>query len=355
VELRVQGAPEGPGGSSLPPGVIRQALTQAVDVALDRHVAPASRTAAAAALRTGVEGYVLRYGVESDRAEGDGRVLDVEVAVDLDRLLADLAAAGVPVHRAMREPRVLVAALPGPAVEPAVQAVAGVLGREGRPYRLYPGDPGPEPGPDQAARWGRDLGCHVVFLLSAREGDLGPDPEASGQGGPGGGVSAVIEAHGWVVDTSSGRVLGEGAASGRSVAGDGVAAQAGAAARAGKRLASELVRVVEQADWAPGGDLRPVELRVSGLPGPRVLEGLDRALGDLTEVRSVRIAEVGFREAVWSLEVWDTGLPWDVVLSWVQAGAGSLVVARVAGGAGPPAPREHAQVRLTVECRWVER
>ena len=339
----------GAGVSSLPPGVIRRALSEAVGLAVDRHVASAARASAAEGLQAGVERYVLRYGVEGDRVEGAERVLDVDVEVDLDRLLGDLAAAGVPVHRAVRQPRVLVAALPGVAVEPAVQAVAGELGREGRAYRLYPGDPGQEPGPAEAARWGRDLGCHVVFLLTAREGEPGPPPSGDpGGAGSAPGVPAVIEAHGWVVDVFSGRVLGEGRASGRSVAPDGVTAQARAAARAGKRLAWELIRVVEQADWAPGGGLRAVELQVSGLPGPRALEDLDRALGGLTEVRSLRVLEVGFREAVWSLEVWDTGLPWDVMLSWVRVEGGSLGAARVTGEGAPPGP-------VTVACRWIER
>ncbi len=326
----------------MPPEVLAQASDLAVKAVVERHVAPADRGRALAAL--GPAGrYVQRLSVLTDRVEGGRRVTEVEAVVDRDRVLEVLAGFGIPTARLAVRPRVLVAAAPGPAAAPFVRAFADALGREGVRFRTAPGGGTAE----EAIEAARTLGCHVVLLARVEAAVQAMPPPASGpalvpgEGQPEEGWAvASATARGWVVDAVTGEPLGEAETAADGAGADGVEAEARAAARAGRRLVAALLAALERSGWGLTGEPEILRIRVTGLPAPRALEDLEAALAGLAEVEEVRLAEIAWREGLWEVRARPGGFPWDVVLAWVSPPGGRVRVEAEEGG--------------ELRCTWVD-
>jgi len=325
------------------------ALADAVRMAVERH-APASALEARSrdvhkTFLTRPSPYVRRYGITSEGLEGSDFVVTLAADVAEEKVLADLRAMGLPVMQLAARPRVLVVALGGDDSTVAVQAVRRTLDAQGFVVRAYPGEPPAQVDEGVVAAWGRDLGCHVAFAVTA--GPVSGEEQGEGQGPGEGdgvlneGVKAAVRATGWAVDTHTGVLLGQ--AEGRALGWgeDAVAAAAVAARRAGGRLGNGLVAALEQSHWTPGDQVRSVMLEVVHIPGPAEVEALQRALPELTEVRSVALRAVGYHTATWLIAAVDSGQSWEAVVASVRLPRGRLAWV----GGGLPAPGDPEVVK----------
>lgn len=327
------------------------ALTRAVQAVLERHVAaPELRSRAAEMRREFLDRplpYIQRYAVSHEGFDGEDLVVDLEAEVARDSVLARLRAMGVPVHVLSARPRILVAALGGPGATAAAQGLRRVLDAQGYTTRSFPGSPsGGTADAADAARWARDLGCHLTFVVLSGSGEA---ESASGGGTPADAEAryrASASAQGWIVESRREDLLARGKAAGRAEAGDPVAAAARAAGRAGERLASGLLDQLEQSGWGLGERVELVDLVVEGIPGASVLEAIGRALPSVTEVRSASLREVGRGVAVWRLEALDAGLGPEALVGALRLPRGRL-------GWLETAPGTEGQPGL-LRAAWVE-
>jgi len=345
VEVRVTIGPgvERPG---LTADRLAEALRRALSAALARHVAPEDRARARKVIGHRWRSYVLRYAPARAREEGGSYVVDVEVEVDRDRLLDTLEAAGVPVHRMASVPRVLVVSGGGPGADSAARAVSEALRKESIAHRLYPVEDAGNWDFAQLGRTARELGCHLVFIVTATDTEAGPGTENEGE-------ELVlpdrtnVRVHlgGWGLDAVRERMLAGDAVWAEGVAPDFWAALGRAAYRGGRELAARFLEAVTLAGWSPGSSVRPLTIRVVDLPGPGAVERVQRALLALSEVRSIRLAEIRFRAAEWEVRAYRDGLPWEAVLPWLDLPGADITLTRTEGG--PPPER--------LVCRWTPR
>ncbi len=347
VEVRVAGGP-GVERAGLPADRLTEALRRALSAALARHVAPEDRARARKVVGPRWRSYVLRYAPARARQEGAFYVVDVDVDVDRDRLLDALAAAGIPVHRMAAAPRVLVVSGGGPGADSAARAVSDTLRRESIPHRLYPVEDAGDWDFARLGRTARAFGCHLVFVVTGTDTEAGPGDGDEGEELPAPDRSRVrVHLGGWGLDAVRGQMLAGEALWAEGVAGDFWAALGRAAYRGGRELAARFLEAVALADWSPGPSAGRLAIRVADLPGPGAVERMERALLALSEVRSVRLAEIGFRAAEWEVWAYRGGLPWESVFPWLDLRGGTIALERTEAPPGAPPER--------LLCRWVPR
>ncbi|MEW6489408.1 MAG: hypothetical protein AB1578_16015 [Thermodesulfobacteriota bacterium] len=311
------------------------ALARAVEAVLERHVSPAELRTRANDVRgtflARPSPYIQRYSISSEGTERGDFVVRVEAEVAAERVLTELRAKGFRVHQLTARPRLLVAPLGGPGATAIAVGLRRVLEAQGYVVRALPEAPSEEAaGEAQAARWARDLGCHVALLVTAAGPEDEPRrlPPEDAEGGPGterdGPARSGIRAQGWIVDSRREGLLGQSEATAWGEGPDAVAATAQAARRAGERLGAVLLDQLEQSGWNLGDDRQVLDLVVEGLPGAALVEAIGRALPAVTEVRAASLKEVGYRSAVWRVDALDAGLGPEALLGALRLPRGRL-------------------------------
>ncbi|MFU8857124.1 MAG: hypothetical protein ACNA8S_08970 [Deferrisomatales bacterium] len=311
------------------------ALSRAVGSVLERHVSPQDLRSRAPELRSTFLArplpYIQRYSIVLEDVEGDELVMSVEAEIDRDSVLARLRALGVLVHVLPARPRVAVVPLGGSAAEGGARALRRVLEAQGYVTRSLPADFSQAPDQSAAARWARDLGCHVAFVLF---------PQAGGR-------EASVALEGWIVEARRGDLLARGEAAAGAEAEDPVEAAARAARRAGERLAASLLARLEQSGWSLGEEVERFDLAVEGLRAPSLVEAIGRSLPLVAEVREATLREVRYGSAVWRLEARDAGLGPEALLGALRLPQGRLVWRETL-------PGDEGGVGV-VRAEWVER
>lgn len=188
---------------------------------------------------------------------------------------------------------------------------------------------------DRVASWARAAGCHLALVVETVAGEAGegaeavpPFPTAWSAGlwvDPGReSARAALPLVAWLVDPS-GRVplgrleaLGEGRGTDRPEA-DRVAGES-----AGRQLGYAALGLLEQSGWIPEGVPSVLDIWVSGLVDPLLVEEIGAALAAVPEVRRVHLTEISRRRAAWRLQVVDAGLDWAAVLSTARLPRGQL-------------------------------
>ncbi len=347
VEVRVAGGAdlERPG---LTADRLAEALQQALSVALARHVAPEDRVRARKVVGSRWRSYVLRYAPARARQEGNSHVVEVDVEVDRDRLLDALAAAGIPVHRMASAPRVLVVSGGGPGADSAARAVSETLRKEAIPHRLYPAEDAGDWDFPRLARVAREFGCHLVFVVTTTDTEAGPGGGDEGEDPvPPDRTTVRVHLGGWGLDAVREQMITGEAVWAEGVARDFWGALGRAAYRGGRELASRFLEAVTLAEWSPGPSAGRLAIRVTDLPDPGAVERVRRALLALSEVRSVRLAEIRFRAAEWELLAYRDGLPWEAVLPWLDLQGANIALTGTEAREGEPPER--------LLCRWTPR
>lgn len=352
----------------------QRALVEAVRTVVRRHVSAAdlsrhSRTVQRSVLDRAPR-YVLRYSIADERWDDLAVVVRVEAEVDRARVLARLAEAGIPVAKLAVKPRLLLVALE-PSAEGALGSLARTLEAAGyqprigaRPAVLEAGSAaGVGSGDGEAAvagvdeeqvgAWARTAGCHLALVVEAAAGEgateredalLLPTSWADDLWfDPGGPARAALPLVTWLVDPSGRLPLGRLEALGEGLGTDRTGADQAAGESAGRHLGYAALGLLEQSGWVPEGVPSVLDIRVSGLVDPLLVEEIGVALAAVPEVRRVQLVEVSRRRAVWRLQVVDAGLDWAAVLSTARLPRGQLEW----GVASAAAPSEPATVPAT--------
>ena len=327
---------------------LAEALQRALSAAMARHVAPEDRARARKVVGSRWRSYVLRYAPARARQEGNSYVVDVDVEVDRDRLLDTLVAAGIPVHRMASAPRVLVVSGGGSGADAAARAVSDTLGKESIPHRLYPVEDAGDWDFPRLARIAREFGCHLVFVVTATDTEAGSGGEDEGEElAPPDRTTVRVHLGGWGWDAVREQMLTGEAVWAEGVARDFWGALGRAAYRGGRELASRFLEAATLAEWSPGLSAGRLAIRVTDLPDPGAVERVQRALLALSEVRSVRLAEIRFRAAEWEVWAYRDGLPWEAVFPWLDLQGANIALMGTEAREGEPPER--------LLCRWTPR
>jgi hypothetical protein len=354
-------------------------LVETVRVVVRRHVTAADLAEHAAVVQRSVLAraprFVQRYSIAEERWDDLVVVVRVEADVDRDRILTSLVSAGVPVATLPVKPRLLVVPLDSAAGAP-VRAMARALEAAGYHPQVVPSisafvTPSSDVSPGSideiaVASWARDAGCHLAVAVETSGGAMdraGSVPDSTGNSSgvvipqigfwsdPGGALRrSELPAEAWLVDPTDRLPLRKVEAIGSGVGSDRETAEADAAARVGLELGYRALQVLEQSGWEPGGEPALLQVGVSGLVDPLLVEEIASALALVPEVNRVRLEEVSQRRAQWALEVVDSGLDWAAVLGTARLPRGRLEWFQPAAGA---AVQTHVpEATLRADARW---
>jgi len=369
AEVRVRSAATGQGTADQ---AVQQALVRAVREVVHRHVNAPDRTDYAGAIRRAVleraARFVLRYAIADEHGDGEDLVVRVAAEVDSPRVLARLIEAGVPTAELAVKPRLLLVALDR-AAEGVLSPLAQTLEEAGYQPRLDPrraaprvGDAAPAVDAQQVTTWARAAGCHLALAVStaAAEGQAtGGDALDSAPAWLEGlwSVSertparASLHLVAWLVDPSARISLGRLEAQGEGLGPEPAAADRAAVESGARRLGYAALERLEQSGWTLQGAPSVVQIHVSGLADPLLVEQLAAAWATVPEVRSVQLREVGRRQATWRLQVVGTGLDWETVLATARLPRGHLAWESIDLGAEPAAAETPAAPQM-FRARW---
>ncbi|HSH70703.1 MAG TPA: hypothetical protein VK997_12340, partial [Deferrisomatales bacterium] len=200
----------------------------------------------------------------------------------------------------------------------------------------------------RVAEWARAAGCHLAVVVESAAGEAAdgqedhprlPSSWADGLWIDPGGESAraALPLVAWLVDPSGRVPLGRLEALGQGRGTDRPEADRVAGENAGRQLGYAALELLEQSGWVPEGVPSVLDIGISGLTDPLLVEEIGAALAAVPEVRQVQLTEISRRRAAWRLQVVDAGLDWAAVLSTARLRRGQLEWS-VASGATPPEP-----------------
>ncbi|GAB4255857.1 MAG: hypothetical protein Kow0092_01370 [Deferrisomatales bacterium] len=308
---------------------LEDALSRAVSAVVERYVPAAElrarRDELAGSLLRPPRSFVLRYGIVRQLMGPEEVRVVADVEVDRARLLSALEAHRVAVVRLGARPRLLIVPTGGDLASRAAKALGEILEEEGfrSVRRAIEGEADVQDAALAAWAWGE--GCHLALAVAA---EAAADPEAPdpGEGAVGGPAPSAVRAtvRGRLIDARSGWVVGQRQVVVAVEADEGGEPAAGE--EAGRRLAAPVLADLEQSGWSLEGPVAQVDLRVEGVPDPAALEAVGRELRALTEVRRVALREVGYRSALWRLEVIESGFGWDALLAATRLEGAALEI-----------------------------
>lgn len=351
---------------------VQEALAEAVHTVVQRHVNAADRTDYAGVIRRTVLAraarFVLRYAIADEQRDGENLVVWVAAEVDSPRVLAQLFEAGVPTAKLAVKPRLLLVAV-NRAAEGVLYPLSRTLEEAGYQPRLEPqrtalpgGDVAPAVDPQQVATWARAAGCHLALAVTvataegqAEEGKAaGPAPAwmeglwSVSENVP---ARATLPLEAWLVDPSGRIPVGHWQAQGEGLGPEPAAADRAATEDGARRLGYTALEILEQSGWTLEGAPAVVQVHVSGLTDPLLVEQLALAWATVPEVRSVELREVGRRRATWRLHVMGAGLDWEAVLATARLPRGHLAWESADLGAQPAAAESPAAPQV-LRARW---
>jgi len=326
---------------------LADALSRSVETVILRHVGPDEALAQDEVIRKRFVSrptpYIVRHAVSGERTVGENLHLTVSALVDEEKLLADLAAAGIAAKRLALRPRLYLSAAPDDEAREAARVLRNRLAEEGYVLLIAPGEESVgEVSPEELAARAREAGAHFALRVEAHVAEPPPElspeeEEAASPAGmqPSGGASAgegglVVErafaegsAH--LVNAAHPELSARLDASAEAEAqGDAEAARLLALDAVGGKLHEALLGVLTQSGWTLTGAAERIEIRVSRIDSPAEVPLLTRAFAGIAEIRSLRLSRVEPGAAVWAAEGNEEGMGWPTVLGTLALPSGQV-------------------------------
>jgi hypothetical protein len=311
-------------------------LAQAVREAVRRHLSEEEYQSREDELSTlffaHPSSFIIRHSVLNDTVAGGSLLFSVAAEIDEAKLLDELSKKSFKVFALKANPRLLILHRGGQSARSA-EVLAGNLREEG----FYVAEGGNVSGGEESlAALAQAKGCNVAATVSTGQGAA--DSLS---------VSVSTSASFSLLDARTKESLGGGSV---TASGGGVEGESDyLSGELGALLQNEIIAVLNRSGWVPGTSERRVEIRVTGLDNPALVEELEDEFYSLAEFRTVRLKRVEPGAALFEALALDSGIDYSLALATLELEGGKiqwstsfLEPGETPGGAGP----------VLVEGRW---